>query len=139
MNKLFIYILILLHTTSTFAGCVNNVTLLNKGQASPCKGFLFSEQKEEEVKNIYTDYKLLKEESELYKKKEDNYKESLKIKDLMYKEQSEISNLYHTKLVETTKEYIKSQDGRGTRDLLFFSAGVLAVLLSSIIVKNVVK
>lgn len=119
--------------------CSKRVTTLNTGDKSPCTGFLFSPEAEREIWTIKENNKLFQKEIELKDKKTEILDKQLKIKDLMIENKDEQVILYHTKLVETTKKYIESEENRGTRDLLFIALGVLLTVTASVVVKNVSK
>lgn len=117
--------------------CISKVVSINKGEEAPCTGYLFSPEAEEEAWKTKETNKILEKREELNKQKEEMLNKQLEIKDLIIEKKDEQVNIYHTKLVDTTKKYVDSQEGRGSRDLLFIGLGVLATVLASVVVKNV--
>jgi len=108
----------------SMADCPKPVTLLEEGTSAPCRGFLFTPQKELEVRLLNEDNKLLGKEIEFKDIKIDKLNKSLFESDKIYDLERQKTELWRLKAEDSTKKLIESEDGRGKRDLLFVILGV---------------
>ncbi len=113
-----------LFTQSAFA-CDKPVTPLEKGQQAPCTGFLFSPDKEKQLRLQNQEYKILLEESNLYLQQRDFLKKELEESDKIVTKEREKAELWRKVAEDTTLKYTQVQDNRGTRDWLFLIGGVV--------------
>lgn len=109
---------------NSYAKCDNEVTLLNRGDIAPCRGFLFSPEKEQEVYIIKEDYKLLEKKLE-FKDKTIKLlqKDVLDVETIVGKEQ-EKSELWRNLAEKNTLLLIKENKNRGKRDFWMIILGV---------------
>ena len=114
-----------LSTHLAYAECPKPVQSLQKGDLAPCKGFLFSPEKEQEVRQLDMDYKVLLEQSKLYIQKEKLLEEQLKFTEEIVDKEAKKSELWRSKAYEMTEKYMEAEDNRGKRDLLFLIGGVV--------------
>lgn len=111
--------------STTFGECGKPVITLNEGEKAPCKGFLFSPAKEQEIRLLDEDYNLLKQEVELKNKTIELLKKDISSVDFMIKKEQEKSELWRSAAELSTKNLVQIQDSKGNRDLLMILTGVL--------------
>lgn len=105
--------------------CEFSVTKLETGQESPCEGFLFSRNKELEVRQQVMDYEQLQEQQKLYIQQIDLHKQEAELSQKEADKQEEKVKLWQDRAEEITLKYTEAQDNRGYRDLFFLVGGVL--------------
>ena len=115
----------LLISTEVFAGCPKPVTPLQQGEAAPCEGFLFSPEKEREIRGVNEEYKLLLEQTKLYLEQKELYKKELDESEKIIEKEQEKSEKWRDAAEKATEKYTAQEESRGTRDLLFLIGGVL--------------
>jgi hypothetical protein len=115
---------------SSFADCTKPVTSLEEGAKAPCTGYLFTPEKELEVRLMKKESELLKAETEnlnlmidKYKKKEVEY---TKVIDL----QIDKTELWKTKAEDITMKYVAVEENRTKRDFGFILMGIGLTVLS---------
>lgn len=126
MKRILVLILLLSMPLNSFSmECPTSVKLLEEGTPAPCRGFLFSPNKELEVRILKQEHTLQTLELENIQK----MLEKFKLKDLNYEEiiekEQQKTELWRTKAEETTQKLIASESGRTTRDVLFIGLGIL--------------
>lgn len=116
-------------STRAMAGeCPKPVTLLNQGEVAPCTGFLFSREKEKELRLLDEDYKLLQERSSITDKQIQLYKQNEDVLNSVIDKERQKSKLWEDQAEKYTQKYIEEQNNRSNRDWLFFAGGVLLTL-----------
>jgi hypothetical protein len=124
MKKLLAILLSLSMPLSSFADCVKPVTLLEQGAQAPCKGYLFTPEKELEVRLTVKEAELLKAETQALNLIVDRYKkkdaEFNKIIDL----QIDKTELWKTKAEDITLKYVAVEENRTKRDFWMVVLGV---------------
>lgn len=109
-----------------FAGtCAQPVFHLLPNQAAPCEGYLFSPEKEKELRLMNEDYTFVKQELDLREKQVDKLQQSVTLLEQVNEKEQEKSELWRAKAEDSTKKYMESEDGRGRRDLIFLLGGVV--------------
>jgi hypothetical protein len=126
MKRILVLILLLSMPLNSFSmECPTSVKLLEEGTPAPCRGFLFSPNKELEVRILKQEHTLQTLELENIQK----MLEKFKLKDLNYEEiiekEQQKTELWRTKAEEATQKLIASESGRTTRDVLFIGLGIL--------------
>lgn len=111
-------------TTSLFA-CPKPVTFLRNGEVASCDGYLFSPEKERELRLLNEDYKLVTEELVLKDKMITNYKTQAENAEFIAAKEAEKAELWRNKAEDSTKKFITKEEGRGRRDWLFLVSGVI--------------
>lgn len=126
MRKLLVLILssCLVLPTPAYANCQQNVKVLHKGEEAPCRGFLFSPEKELEVRIAIQDKELQKQEIEIKDKKIKLLLKDLSTVESIIDKEREKSELWRIRAEESTKKLIESEEGRGKRDFWFVVLGV---------------
>ena len=122
-----------------FAACPSPVSLLQEKDQAPCKGWLFSPEKELEVRTSLEDYKLIQQEIVIKNKMLDNLGFQVKTMEEIYAKESQKTELWRNKAEDSTKKLIDSEDGRGKRDWLFFILGIVTTVAAGWTVKQVNK
>jgi len=118
-------LVLVMFSTSGLANCLRPVTPLKKGEHSPCTGFLFSPQKELELRIKNEEYKLLQEEVRVFLLKKDFYIKEIEESEVIINKEREKAELWRKLAEDTTLKYTKLQDNRGYRDWLFLIGGVV--------------
>ena len=106
-------------------GCDKPVTYVEEGKPAPCTGYIFSPEKEQEVRVMVQENKLQKEEIILKTKKIDLLLDSNKyLEEIAIKEQQK-AELWRNRAEDSTEKLVSAKSNRGTRDWLFLVGGVL--------------
>lgn len=124
MKKLLYLVLATCMSITALAECPKPVTLLEQGAQAPCTGFLFTREKEREVRLIVEDYKLLQEELVIKNKKIELTLKELGLSDEIIKKEREKSELWRTAAEKSTLELVKSSEGQGKRDIWMILLGL---------------
>lgn len=120
----------LILSNSCFA-CPKPVITLQLGQQAPCKGFLFSPEKEQELRLLKEDHKILELKEETYLDLLTTHKENEKYLTTINDKERKKAKLWRTTAEEVTLKYVNIEDGRGTRDIVFLGSGVLLTVLAA--------
>jgi len=119
------------------AECTKPVAYLAKGESAPCSGFLFSPDKELELRRKNEEYKFLMEQSKIYLQQIDLYKKELTtIEQIIEKEQKK-TELWREAAENSTKKYLQFEENRGTRDWFFLFTGIGLTAISAWSLKQV--
>src|SRR3989344_4805044 len=130
VKKLSIIILInhIIYNNISFGKCDKEITLLQEQTSAPCKGYLFTPEKELEIRLIVEDYKFL-EQTSLNKDKQINIlQQSAEKAEQVAKKESEKTELWRNKAEDSTKKFIESESGRTSRDFIFLGIGALLTI-----------
>jgi CHAT domain-containing protein len=127
-SKLFATALSLSLFANSALACEKPVTPLTQGQQAPCTGFLFSPEKEKQLRLLNEDYQLLLEQSQLYLKQKELYKQELEETDKIVEKEKQKAELWRKVAEDTTLKYTQVQEARGTRDWLFLIGGVVLTI-----------
>lgn len=117
-------------TGPVFAQCPKPVTPLEKGEQAPCSGFLFSPEKEQELRIKNEQYKLLMEESKLYIQQIELYRKEVTVTDEIVKKERDKAEVWRKAAEDSTERYVKLEEARTTRDWMFLVAGVGLTVLA---------
>lgn len=131
MKTLLAIIIALSLPVNTFAAeCSQPVTLLQENTPAPCRGYLFTPEKELEVRLLKRESLLDKEELQALQAKALRLsKMNLENEAVLEKKDKQI-NLWKVRAEESTLKLVNAEEGRQTRDLLFIGAGVLLTVLA---------
>jgi hypothetical protein len=124
LKKLIIFKVVFLLTLNLQANCLKPVTYLDKGKETPCEGFLFSREKEREVRLIAQNYELLKQEVENKDKKINLILKDLALTESIIIKEREKSELWRARAEQSTLALVKESDSRATRDWWMILLGV---------------
>jgi hypothetical protein len=105
--------------------CQQPVFALTAGTPAPCTGFLFSPEKEQELRLEDQDYKLLKDESDLKDKQLQLYKGEVNDLQIAVSKEKDETKMWRDTADATEQKYITQQERAGFRDILFTVLGVL--------------
>lgn len=127
MSKLLpILLAVTMLSQGAFAGtCAQPVFHLLPNEAAPCEGYLFSPEKEHELRLMNEDYKFIQQELDLRQKQVDKLQQSVTLLEDVTKKEQDKAELWRAKAEDSTKKYMESEDGRGRRDLIFLIGGVV--------------
>lgn len=131
MNKLIALILSLVLPYSSYAAeCQNPVKLLEEGSPAPCRGYLFSPEKELQVRIMSREYTLLKEENVNLDQVVDKLKKINYEYNRILELEEQKTQLWRTRAEDITSKYIEAETNRGRRDMLFVVLGVGLTVLA---------
>lgn len=128
MKKLLCFILVIAMSSQALAECANPVTALDQGAQAPCRGYLFSPQKEKEIRLLNEDYKLLKDEVAYKDTKIKLMGTNLSLADEILQKEREKTELWRLTAEKSTLELVKTNEGQGRRDLYMILLGVLVTV-----------
>jgi len=124
----FIAIVLSILIATPIYGCPNQVTLLEIGEKAPCKGYLFSPEKEKEVRYKLIDVDSLKTEIVIKDKMIRLYKlDSENTEKILSKERDRVEVWKDTSL-KLGSQLTKQQEYRSIRDWMFFVGGILTTI-----------
>lgn len=130
LNKyLIICICFNLIVSFSIAKCPKQVQFLDKNERSPCRGYLFSPEKEKVVYHLNEEINALREEMVLKNKIAENYKLDILDLEKIVQKRTDQTQIWENRAIESTEKFYKSQANRGTRDFILFGAGVLSAIL----------
>ena len=109
-------------------GCDKNVYYLVEGDKAPCTGYLFSPEKELELRLLDTNYKYLQEESRIKDSLIDLYKDNDETTSEIVEKERQKAELWRNVAEKNTLELVKTKDSQGKRDWMFFVGGILATV-----------
>ncbi len=138
-NKAVTLLVLSLYSTSVFGNCSKPVTPLNKGEPAPCQGFLFSPEKEKEIRLINEDYKVLTEQAKLFATKAELQAQQLKYMEEAFQKETERAEIWKKTAVEATDKNTKLEQSRSQRDWLFLSGGILLTVVAGFAVGQAAK
>jgi len=124
MKKLLSLLLASMLSLPANADCSKPVTTLEAGTPAPCRGFLFTPEKEHEVRLMGEDYDLTKQELDLKNKKIDLLIKSQADTDFIVKKEREQSELWRKAAEDSTLKLTEKENRQGYRDWLMILAGV---------------
>jgi len=109
--------------------CKAAVSLLTEGTAAPCSGWLFDEDTAKEASNLKLQYPILQEEFNTVKEQVTELKGELADEKAISEDQKQKAKLWQDRAVDITEKYVAVENSRGTRDALFYGAGIVTMLL----------
>lgn len=124
MRKIISIILGASLTASAFAQCPP-VTPLEKGDKAPCSGYLFTPEKELELRIKNEEYKILIEQVKLYLQQNEVYKKELQTSEAIIAKEREKAELWRAAAEKSTEKYLKVEEGRTVRDWTFLVSGIV--------------
>jgi len=122
-----------------YADCKQPVTHLLKEEVTPCEGYLFSPEKELEIRIKNEEYKLLMEQTKIYIQRIELYKEQVKITEEIAKKEAGKAELWRDRAEDITEKYVKQNNRQGWRDWVFFGAGILTTAIAAWTVSQTTK
>lgn len=127
MFKILSSILIFLFTSKVLADC-KPVTPIKTGEVAPCPGFIFSPEKELQLRQMNEDYKLTKQQIKIYLIQKENYRKELEVTDTIIRKEEQKTRLWQLKAEDSTAKLVKIQEQQNYRDWIFMSFGVALTL-----------
>lgn len=126
--KVLAVVLSLALTTKAFS--CPPVTPLSKGEETPCDGFLFSQEKELQLRIQNEDYKLLIEQSKLYLQQKELYQKQLLDSDKIADKEREKAEKWRLAAETATEKLVASQEKDSVRDWVLILSGVGLTVLA---------
>ena len=127
--KYIISTLLLSLTSQALADC-KPVTYLEKNSSVPCDGYLFTPEKEKEVRSKVINYENLLLESNMYLKQRDLYKEALDNTEKALEKEEEKSKLWQEAAEKKSEKLQEVNDRQQLRDGVVFGLGILTTILT---------
>jgi hypothetical protein len=124
-KALILSLITLLAAGPGYAQASQPVKALKKGEPSPWDGFLFSLEKEQEVRLKIEYYKLIQVELELHKEQKELFRQELSLSKQTIEKEQQKSEAWRKLAESSTLELSKMQEARGSRDWLFVVSGVV--------------
>jgi len=113
------------------------VVYLEKGQVTPFTGYLFTPAKEQQLRLLSIEYKLLSEELIIKDKLISKLKLELEYSDLIVGKERDKADMWRKYAEESASKYINYNDSRETRDYIFFGLGILTTIAAAYVVSQV--
>jgi len=107
------------------AECNKPVTLLPEGTPAPCRGFLFTPEKESEARLLVEDAKLMKQTIEFKDLQIKTLSKDIKDTEFIIGKEQEQAELWRKRAEESTLLLTKKQDSQGLRDWGMLLLGVV--------------
>lgn len=117
-------------TGPVLAQCPKPVIHLEKGEQAPCSGYLFSPQKELELRIKNEEYKVLLEQSKIYIQQTELYRKELEVTEQIINKEQAKTEVWRKAAEDSTARYIKLEEARTTRDWIFLVSGIGLTVLS---------
>lgn len=131
MKQLLVILLALSITINSFATeCTIPVKLLEEGSQAPCRGYLFSVDKELQVRIMTRDYSLLKDEITSLNTIVDRLQKKDSISNDILQLEMQKTELWKTRAEDITGKYVAVEENRGRRDFLFVLMGIGLTVLA---------
>jgi hypothetical protein len=140
MKRIVAFILALSMPLNSFATeCSSPVKLLEEGTPTPCRGFLFSPQKELDLRLLSQNYDLQTQELDATKKIVQKYQQKDSEYETIIQKEVEQRELWRVRAEDATKKSVEANEGRTGRDVLCILSGAAAVILGALAVKWAAK
>ena len=123
MHKILPLILAFSFTTKALADC-KPVTPIQAGEVAPCPGFIFSYEKELQLRQMNEEYKLSQEQIKIYLQQKDLLEKQVDISNKIIEKEEQKSELWKARAVDSTEKLIAYQERQETRDWLLIISGV---------------
>ena len=128
MVKRLIILLLSLSITFPAWACDKPVLRLLKNEKAPCEGFLFSPEKELELRLLDTEHKFLLKAGQVKNNLIEFYKTNEETTYEIIEKERQKSEVWRNVAEKNTLELVKTQESRGQRDWLFFVGGILCIV-----------
>ena len=131
MRKLVAFILASSLSLNCFATeCTSPVRLLEEGTSAQCRGYLFSPDKELEVRMMKQDYAIVKQEKDTLIQMVDRLNKKEADSEAILNLESQKTELWKTRAEDITLKYVSVEENRGRRDFLFILMGIGLTVLA---------
>lgn len=129
MYKILAIVLAFAFTSKALADC-KPVTPLVTGDPAPCSGYLFTPEKELELRTKNEDYKLLQQQVTIYIQQKELYKQQLEDQSKIADKEAQKAELWRKSAEDSTKKYMEAEQNRTLRDGAFLVSGILLTVLA---------
>lgn len=131
MKKVLALIIALSLPINSYASeCPAPVRLLEEGASAPCRGYLFSPEKELQVRMMVKDYSLVKEELNTLNNMVDRLQKKESESEKIIQLEMQKTELWKTRAEDITLKYTSIEENRGKRDFMFILMGVGITVLA---------
>lgn len=115
------------------------VTFLTAKEPAPCDGYLFTPEKELEIRIKNEERKLLLEQLDLYARQNSLYKQELDASEIIIIREREKSDLWARSAEQCMQQKLKFEERSSFRDWLFLIGGVLLTVASGYAINSANK
>ena len=115
------------------------VLYIKEGTPAPCTGYLFSPEKELELRIFKSDYEFLQKELEIQRSLTELHRLNVVTMGQMLDKSREIEELWRKAAIENTKQLVSMQESRDRRDWLYFAGGILATVAAGYAIGQAAK
>lgn len=131
MNKFVALLLAVIMPTQAFATeCQAPVKLLEEGSPAPCRGYLFSPDKELEIRIKSKEHSLLQEEISYLSKVVDNMKKKESESDKILELEAKKTELWKSRAEDLAIKFTEVRERQDRRDAVFVLLGIGLTVLA---------
>jgi len=130
MSKIILWLR--LFAIPALAECPKPVQYYDKGQSVNCSGYLFSPEKELQLRLRNEEYKLLVEQTKLYIQQLEFYKKEVEALEKISKKQEEKVELWKTSSETNLNKYLELKEKEQQQEYIIFIAGIGTTLLTAL-------
>lgn len=120
----------LLWTSAAYGQCNKPVTLLQPNEPAPCRGYLFTPEKEQEIRLLNEDYKFLSEKLRLKDQQIDLYIQEANNYQAIADMEKEKAEMWRKAAEDSSLRLIEKEEKQERRDWLHVLAGVGLTVLA---------
>lgn len=123
MFKTFTLIVLLTFSSKLLAEC-KPVVPMKAGEKVECDGYLFSPDKELQLRQMNEDYKLLQEQTKLYIQQKELYKQQVETSEKIIEKTEQKVEVWKKQAEDSTQKLITQDERQGIRDWVFLVSGI---------------
>ena len=124
---------------NSFAQCPKPVQYVEKGNTVNCTGFLFSPEKELELRIKNEEYKLLMEQTNLYIQQLEFYKKEVETREKIIKIQEDKVELWKNSADNYSTKYLELKDKQQREEYYLFASGIGVTLMTALALSQLTK
>jgi hypothetical protein len=117
--------LVLFSNAALGASCAQPVYHLNPGQPAACEGYLFSPEKEKQLRLLQETSDFIQQEADLKDKEITLYKQKTVDLAAAEKEEAQKAEIWRKSAEDSTQKLVEADKDRSFRDWAFLAAGIL--------------
>ena len=117
-------ILALSFSSKALADC-KPVTPIKAGEVAPCTGFIFTPEKEQQLRQMNEDYKFSQEQIKIYLQQKELLKQQLEASDKIVEKEAQKAELWRKAAEDSTTKLMQQEEHRTTRDWIFLVSGIV--------------
>lgn len=123
--------LVLFSNAALGASCAQPVFHLNPNQAAPCEGYLFSPEKEKQLRLLQETSDFIQQEADLKDKEITLYKQKNVDLEAAEKEEAQKAEIWRKSSEDSTQKLIEADKDRSFRDWAFLATGVVLTVAAA--------